>query len=84
MNKKSKAGGGSDGNTWERAGEGLCRAAVVGKRHEDVWSGGKLCRRALLDFQEEKESFLCLKPQCSGAVCEQATGYCLRNGNGLA
>lgn len=82
MNKKSKAGSGSDGNTWERAGEGLCRAAVVGKRHEDAWSRGKL--RRLLDCQVEKESFLCLKPQGSGAVCERAIGYCLRNGNGLA
>lgn len=67
--------------SWERAGEGLCKAAVVRKRHEDAWSSGKLCRGALLDFQVEKKSFSCLKPQCSGAVCEQATRYCLRNGN---
>lgn len=79
---KSEAGSGSDGNTWERAGEGLCRAAVVRKRHEDAWSNGKLHRGALLDLQVEKEFFfLCLKPQFSGAACEQATRYCLRNGN---
>lgn len=56
----------------------------MGKRHEDAWSNGKLYRGALLDFQVEKGSLLCVKPQCSGAVCEQATGCCLRNGNGSA
>ena len=49
-NRKSKAGGRSDGNGWERAGEGLCRAAAVGKGHRAAWSSGKFCRGTLLDF----------------------------------
>lgn len=57
MEAKSKAGGGSDGNGWERAGEGLCGAAVVGKGHGAARSSGKLCRGTLLDFQVEKKSF---------------------------
>lgn len=48
---------------WERwewlgeSGEGLCRAAVVGKGHGAAWSGGKLCCGTLLGCQLEKKSF---------------------------
>lgn len=76
MEIKSKAGGGSDGNGWERAGKGLCRATVVGKGHRAAQSQGKLCHGTLRDFWVES-NLLCLNPLCSGAVREQTTRYCL-------
>lgn len=68
METKSKAGAGSDGNGWERAGEGLCGAAAVGKGHRAARSSGKLCRGTLLDFQVEKKSF-CVYDHSAAGLC---------------
>lgn len=65
---KKQSWRGSDGNGWERAGEGLCGAAVVGKGHGAARSSGRLCRGTPLDFQVAKKSF-CVYDHSAVGLC---------------